>query len=231
MVCGYRLHGEEPVKPSHYVAATAVFLVSVGVGGPAFAKNLTETKPYSDFGNLTIGDCGYETDANLILHQFPHATIRTPEVIAAFDPNANGGGNDGFDGTTTPGGMYPVSGLFQAQEYLLSTGFDGHRASTITQVFTKSAIIAGANHGGLSVAIAGPQYDHAFAIFGASKTHVVVENDGYLYHYSWAWFHFIETHTMVPVSPGSTQGKWVANGEELFYYAVTWSTPRTAVGG
>jgi hypothetical protein len=190
-----------------YIAATAVIFASVGITTPAFAQK------YQAFGNGTLEDCTYETVANLTLHEYPNAHITTAEVIAAWDPNSTGGGNDS-----------PVNGIDPSQLFMQATGFDGHRAKSATrEVFSQPQLVFAANHGGIYVSVTGPVLNHAFAIIGATRTMVTMVNDGQVVTQSWSWFRYIWTHQMIPV-PGSTtgQGEFVPTGEVLTYFAVTW---------
>ena len=150
------------------------------------------TPRYSSFGNLDgVGDCQYETAANLILHEFPSANVTTSEVESAYNTN---------------GGAF-ISPLWEGQQFLVSQGFDGHTARLITQVTDRSSIIAAANSGGVEVTNLGPVRMHMFAIIAANRTHVVIVDDGFVYHYSWAWLDYAYTQ----------------DGETLTYYAVKWS--------
>jgi hypothetical protein len=170
---------------------------------PANGATLQRTAPYQAFGNLSgVGDCQYETAANLILAKFPKTKgrISASEVIAAY--SANGSGMTGvgtLTRTTSPD-------LWAGQVYLMTTGFAGHKAASITQITEVQAVNA-ANHGGVEVSNMGPVRTHMFAIIAATRTHVVIVDDGYVYHYSWAWLNWAYTQ----------------QGETLTYFAVRWA--------
>jgi hypothetical protein len=186
------------------LAAVAVFatLANVSLAG---AAGIHQRAPYQAFGNLSgVGDCGYESDANLVLHRWPRARITTDEVESAYDNLGNLFA--GTDVTTDGGEIWTAQGLWTAQNYLLSKGFGGHRATSIVQVTTRATEIASANDGGLEVVNEGPVRMHVFDIIAANRTHVVIVDDGYVYHYSWAWLDWAYTQ----------------NSETLSYYAVTW---------
>jgi hypothetical protein len=173
------------VKTSRYVALCGVIFASLGITTPAFAQK------YNQFANLEgVGDCQYETGANLVLHEFPSAKITTNEVVDAYN---------------TFGGAFN-SPLWEGQDFLISQGFDGHRASSITPI-SQAQVPYAASHGGVEVTNLGPVRMHAFALIAANKTHVVLVDDGFVYHYTWAWFHWAYTR----------------DGEQLAYYAVTWA--------
>lgn len=185
-----------------------------------FAAGAAETKPYSDFGNFSIGDCGYETDANLILHEYPKAKITTDEVESAYDNLGNLFA--GTDVTTDGGEIWTAQGLWTAQNYLISTGFDGHRASSITQVFTLGQEVAAANGGGLQVVVTGPTLMHVFGVIHANAKELTQLDDGTITHLTWSWLLFSYTHAFGP-DMTQTNPDWVSSGETLAFYAVKWS--------
>lgn len=170
---------------------------------PANGATLQRTAPYQAFGNLSgVGDCQYETAANLILAKFPKTKgrISASEVIAAY--NTYGSGMTGV-GTLT---RTTLPDLWSGQVYLMTTGFAGHRASSIRSI-TESQVIRAANAGGVEVTVMGPQMTHMFAIIHATAAKLTIVDDGFLYHYTWAWFNFAYTQ----------------NGNVLGFYAVHWA--------
>lgn len=186
------------MKTSRYVAATAILFTSTALSTPAFAQK------YNQFGNLAgVDDCQYETAANLILHQYPKSKITTNQVESAFDTFG-----DDWQGTQVlqSDGSWLNEGLWAGQNFLISQGFDGHRASSITQISQAQAVVD-ANHGGVEVVNDGPVRQHMFAMIAASRTRVVLVDDGFTYHYTWAWL----------------QWAYTQSGETLTYYAVTWA--------
>jgi hypothetical protein len=186
------------MKTSRYVALCGVIFASVGISTPAFAQK------YNQFANLNgVGDCQYETGANLILHEFPSAKITTNEVVSAF--TQYGAAWDGQQ-VQQSNGSWLNEGLWAGQEFLISHGFDGHRAKSITEI-SQAQVPLAAQNGGVEVVNNGPVRQHVFAIIGASKTHVVIVDDGFTYHYSWAWVNYAYTQ----------------DSETLQYYAVSWS--------
>jgi hypothetical protein len=153
---------------------------------------LEATKPFQAFGNFTTGDCQYETDANLILARWPKAKISTAEVVGAYSAH---------------GTSLNPDNLWAGQGYLLSTGFAGHKAASITPIATKYQIVQAANHGGVEVTNLGPVRMHVFAIIQATAKSLTVVDDGFIYRYSWATFTYDYTQ----------------NAELLSFYAVTWA--------
>lgn len=187
------------MKASKAVALCGVIFASVGITTPAFAQK------YNQFANLEgIGDCQYETGANLILHEFPKAKITTNEVVSAF--TQYGAGFEGQSVSTDGGSTWTLQGLWAGQNFLISHGFDGHRAKSITEI-SQAQVPLAAQNGGVEVVNNGPVRQHVFAIIGASKTHVVIVDDGFTYHYSWAWVNYAYTQ----------------DGEGLTYFAVRWA--------
>lgn len=170
----------------------------------AIAPTLQRTAPYQAFGNLSgVGDCQYETAANIILAKFPKTKgrITVAQVIGAY--NKFGSGMTGI-GTLT---RTTSPDLWSGQVYLISNGFAGHRASSITAI-TESQVVKAANAGGVEATVIGPAIDHMFAIIHADLHYITIVDDGYVYHYTWAWFNFAYTQ----------------NGNVLSFYAVTWAT-------
>lgn len=163
------------------------------------------TAPFQAFGNTSgVGDCQYETAANLTLAEYPKAKITTSQVEGAFSTYG-----DLFQGqqVTTDGGQdWTLTGLWAGQNYLIDHGYDGHRAS-VTQVTTRYAEVQGANHGGLEVTATGPNLMHMFGILQANAQRVTVVDDGVIYHYSWT---ALATH-------------YDFGGDTLAFYAVKWA--------
>ena len=177
---------------------TLTALVLLALVGTAGAVKL----PYQSFDNLHVGDCQYETDANLVLAQWPKAKITTSEVVHAW--SAYGSAFEGQDVTSDGGQNWTLSGLWAGQNYLVDVGFAGHRAQSITELGTfstsspvtpteQAALIAAADHGGLQVMVMGPGMDHTFAITGANATHLVEVDDGYVRHDTWSFFYWAYT--------------------------------------
>jgi hypothetical protein len=133
---------------------------------------LMVTKPFQSFGNFTNGDCQYETAANLILAQWPTSVITTSEVLAAYRSNGIAWGSNGLEA---------------GQNYLISTGFDGHHAASITTLNTRQSIIDAANNGGVEVQTLGQNYGHMFAMIQADSKNVTLVDEGFVYHYTWKW--------------------------------------------
>ena len=184
---------------------------------------LKATAPFQAFGNLQVGDCQYETAANLILTRWPKAKITTAQVVGAF--NTYGDAWD-TDGILNASGGDTGAGLWAGQNYLLTTGFAGHKAASITPLtysagtITEAAgvaqatdlsgmasVIAAANSGGVEVTVMGPAMDHVFAIVQATKTTLTAIDDGFVYHYTWAWLLYAYNPT------GAAQ---------ITFYAVKW---------
>lgn len=206
------------MKTSRYIAASAILFASLGLPTAAFAQKYNQTEafsskdnawevaptaPFSSFGNWAgIGDCQYETAANLTLAEFPKTKISTAEVVSAF--NRYG---DLWQGTQVQqsDGSWLNQGLWAGQNFLISQGF-GHRAS-ISQAVTLSQMVYGANHGGLEVSITGPNLMHMLGIIHANAKEMTVVDDGVIYHYTWTGF----------------TAKYEADGSALAFYAVTWS--------
>lgn len=131
--------------------------------GPASASS------YGVFGNLWTGDCQFEADANLIIHEFPQAHVTTAEVLRAYDDAK---------------GLNLYSGL----NYLQYVGFDGYTA-TWTQITTKAQVIYAADHGGVWATMFNGS--HAVGIIAANATSLVTVDDGIVQHQSWAnWYWF-----------------------------------------
>src|SRR5580704_4962188 len=182
------------------IGVTAALLASSTVS----AGTIRAQKPYQSFGNLAgVGDCGYESDANLILHEWPKARITTPEVERAYQ--AYGNEFAGQSVTSDGGQNWTLTGLWEAQLYLISTGFAGHRASSIVQI-DQVQVPAATQGGGVEVVNDGPVRQHVFDIIAANATHVVIVDDGFVYHYTWTWLNYAYTQ----------------DGETLTYYGVTW---------
>jgi len=158
------------------------------------AKGILEaTKPFQSFGNFNLGDCQYETAANLILSQWPKSKITTAEVVSAYN---------------TYGSAMNPDNLWAGQDYLISTGFAGHQAKSITPITTKYQIVQAANHGGVEVTNLGPVRMHIFAIISANAKQVTIVDEGFVYRYNWAEFNYDYTQ----------------QGETLQFYAVTWAS-------
>lgn len=171
-----------------------VLVAALAMTSSAGAATLKTTKPYSSFDNFKIGDCQYETAANLVLSRWPDAKISTAEVVSAYD--------------TTEGAWDSSDDLWGGQDYLLDTGFAGHRASSITLLGPGLAsVVAAANAGGVEVVNMGPVREHMFAIIHATSTTATVVDDGYVYHYSWLWLLWAYSQ----------------NNESLAFYGVTWA--------
>ena len=168
---------------------------------------LVPTAPFQSFDNANIGDCQYETAANLVLAEWPKAHITTAEVVTAY--NAYGALWQGQQ-VQQPDGSWLNEGLWAGQNYLIDHGFAGHRAASITQVTTRYAMVQGANHGGLEVTIIGSTLMHVLGIIQANAKELTVVDDGIIYHYTWAGF--ANTYT----ANGT-------NSEVLTYYAVKWA--------
>ena len=111
---------------------TLTALVLLALVGTAGAVKL----PYQSFDNLHVGDCQYETDANLVLAQWPKAKITTSEVVHAW--STYGSAFEGQDVTSDGGQNWTLSGLWAGQNYLVDVGFAGHRAQSITELGTFS---------------------------------------------------------------------------------------------
>ena len=155
---------------------TTTRLCAIGVAGAALlSTGAGAATRFGTFGNLKYDDCQYETDANLVLREFPAARISTNEVVRAWREN----------GATTDQGL----------TYLEDVGFDGHRAAAATLVTTRAQIIAAANAGGVW---AGLSWGHAVAIIRATTSRVVVVDDGLVEPMSWwNWYAMFD-------GPGST---------------------------
>lgn len=160
---------------------------------------ITRTPPFRAFGNLSgIGDCQYETIANLTLSRWPKAKISLAQVLSAFDDyGANGDPS------------YVTTGLWESQDWWMSPtgGFAGHRASQVVEI-PESQAVAAANAGGVEVANTGDVRNHMFAIIAATATKVTIVDDGYVYHYTWAWLNWAYTQS----------------GELLDFYSVKWAS-------
>ena len=131
--------------------------------------SIAGAQPYAAFGNLWTDDCQFETDANLILHEYPNAHISIAEVLRAYD---NGKGLN----------------LYSGLDYLEYHGFDGHTA-TWTPVTTKAQIIYAAMHGGVWATMFNGS--HAVGILAANEKTLVTVDDGIVQHQTWAnwdWF-------------------------------------------
>lgn len=180
--------------------------MSAAMAIPAGASTLHATKPYSAFGNLSgVGDCQYESAANLVLSRWPKARITTAEVESAYDKF--GAAFEGQSVTSDGGSTWTLEGLWAGQNYLIDHGFAGHRARAIIEVTTKASMVAAANSGGLEVVNNGPVRQHVFDITAATATHVTIVDDGFVYHYTWSWLNWAYTQ----------------DGETLTFYAVKWS--------
>jgi len=181
------------------------------------AKGILEaTKPFQSFGNFNLGDCQYETAANLILARWPKAKITTAEVVSAY--NTYGDAWQGTSVTSDGGATWTNIGLWAGQNYLLNHGFAGHRATSISQPLTnKYQIVQAANHGGLEVTIEGPTMMHVLGVIQATAKNLTVVDDGFIRHYTWAQFTFAYTNVV------TAQGTYASNGEVLAFYAVVWS--------
>ena len=166
---------------------------------------ITRTAPFQSFGNFTVGDCQYETAANLVLARWPKSKITTSEVLAAYNTYGIG-----FDPN------YAVNGLVAGQDYLLQHGFAGHHATSITTVTSKYQIVHAANNGGVEVSIEGATMMHVMGIIQATAKSLTVVDDGFIQHYTWNRFVFDYTHTT------TAQGTYALNSEQLFYQAVKW---------
>ena len=181
------IHSSMSVAP---FLALAVLMPSVA-GATTYRQTISPdgvlqaTKPFQSFGNLShIGDCQYETDANMILSQWPKAKITTSEVVHAY--NVNGSQQDS-------------NGLWAGQNYLITHGFDGHRATSIVAV-TPSQI-----HGLTQVMNLGPVRMHTFFIIWSNSKQLITVDDGYVNRYNWAEFN----------------SDYTQQGETLTYYAVS----------
>ena len=152
---------------------------------------LEVTKPFQPFGNFQTGDCQYEIDANLILFHWPKSTITTAEVENAYNTN---------------GAAFNSDGLWEGQDFLISTGFAGHHARSVTEATNRGQIVYAANHGGVLVDNLGPVRMHTFAIIRANTKQLTVLDDGYIDRYNWPQFIYDYTQ----------------QGETLTYYAVKW---------
>ena len=161
-----------------YIAATAILLASVALSTGASAADYRQTQkfsvkdngwlivptaPFQAFGNGQVGDCQYETAANLTLAEFPDTKISTNEVESAFNKF----------------GINWVGPFWEGQRFLEFKGF-GHRA-TISPV--SSNLDYYANHGGLEVTIFG-HMEHMLGIIRGGKTITVVD-DGLIYNETW----------------------------------------------
>ncbi len=142
------------------------------------------TKPFGSFGNYQVGDCQYETEANLVLNEWPTSVITTQDVL----------------------GAYYANGEDAAQNFFLSTGFDGHRASAVTPIFNRTQIIYAADHGGVEVVQTDGLLSHMFAMIRANSRQVTLVNEGIVYIFPW-WY-FLKVYD--------------SSGSSLTYYAVTW---------
>ena len=161
------------------VLILATIFSGVGVAGAATYKRhlvfsvkdngwvLVPTAPFQRFGNNVLGDCQYETAANLTLAEFPNTKITTSEVESAWREY----------------GMALNGSLWEGQRFLELKGF-GHRAE-VTQI--SQGLDYAADHGGLEVTIFG-QMEHMLGIIQAQGQNITAVDDGIIYHYSWAGF-------------------------------------------
>jgi hypothetical protein len=164
------------------------------------AGAISRTAPFQAFGNFTVGDCQYETAANLILAYWPKSQITTAEVESAYN---------------TYGIGWDPDGLEAGQDFLISTGFAGHHASSITEI-TQAQAVTAANNGGVEVTVLGPTMAHIFAIVQANAEGLTEVDDGFVYHYTWSQLNAAYTI-------GITNGELTPNGNVLTFYAVTWN--------
>lgn len=156
------------VKTSRYVALGAILFTSLALPTSAFAQKYGS---FDNSGAHGVGDCQYEADANLTLHEFPSTAITTSEVLNAWRTN-------GVD--------LQSNGLWAGLDFLEEGGF-GHSAS-ITQAYTRTAQIFGANHGGLWVYV--ESMPHAIGIIRANPRYVVSVDDGVISTMTWHAFNF-----------------------------------------
>jgi hypothetical protein len=159
------------MKKLFFVGVIIAFLVSVAAMGAAAGAT------YSPFGNLKVGDCAYESMANLELHEFPWVHITTKDVVDAYFRGHENG--------------------YSAIPYMMTTGFGGQTilpipSGTLEDQFglsdaaMKAAIIQGVANGGVwSTVMDGL---HAVAIIGADLHHVTIVDDGIVEHWSWGNF-------------------------------------------
>lgn len=181
---------------------------------PAGASSLHATTPYRAFGDLSgADDCQYETAANLVLSRWPHAAITTTEVESAYDKFGAA-----WQGTQVQqdNGDWLNEGLWAGQNFLLSQGFAGHRARSITEVTTRASMVAAANSGGLEVTVMGPSMQHMFAITHANAREVTQVDMGVVTHITWTQLMWEYTHVV------NADGTISLNGETLAFYAVRW---------
>lgn len=179
----------------------SVIFASPAYGFQTTYKNgsIVRTAPFRAFGNLSgIGDCQYEAEANLVLAHWPKAKISLSEVLNAYETY-------GIDGDPT----YVSTGLWISQDFLMNTGFGGHKATSVTEI-PQSQVIYAANHGGVLVFNMGPVRNHTFDMISANSKSVTLVDDGFVYHYSWKWLYYAYTS-----APGQ-------QGEFFTFYAVTW---------
>ena len=164
------------------LAALAVILLTLAAAAPLGASG----PRYGDFGNLRFGDCQYASGANLVLSRWPGAHITTAEVLRAWRTAPND----------------PTGGLTYLEDY----GFAGHRAASATVVTGTSAIIAGADAGGIYAALS---WGHVVAVTHASANEVTVVDAGLVTHNTWAEF------------------RRFYDAPDSFLYAITWAAPNT----
>jgi hypothetical protein len=175
-------------------AGASIFKSTYTRGG-----DIVATKPFRAFGNFSgIGDCQYETAANLILSRWPKVKISTAQVLSAWNT---------FGDLGDP--TYTTTGLWNSQDFLMTTGFAGHHAATVTEI-PQSAVLAAANNGGLEVVVLGPVRNHMFAIVASKGNQITIVDDG-----------FVERQNLTTMVYDQTQAPG-QQGEGLYFYGVTW---------
>jgi len=191
--------------------ALGVSLVVIAPAGASTYKTtfspsgvLEFTAPFQAFGNFKVGDCQYETAANLVLSRWPKAHIARAQVVAAYKRFGLAyQAVPAIDPTTGQPVVYTESA---AQVYLVNDGFGGHRALSIVPVSSRQAVITAANAGGVEVVNMGPVRQHMFAVVKATAKTVTLIDDGYVQTFTWP--NFVQSYSY--------------GGETLTYYAVTW---------
>lgn len=149
---------------------------------------------FQSFDNGRLGDCAYESFANLVLAEFPSAHVDTPEVTSAWR----------------------AWGPSNAAGYALTTGFSGHRAASLTPV-SQGRVPYAAAHGGVWVWLS---WGHAVMIDAATRTKVYSVDDGmglWLTWPQWSAYYFTPGSTYYAVA-------WAQPGTVAVTYSGSYET-------
>lgn len=139
-------------------------VLALGALALLFPGNAGASSRFQSFGNLGVGDCAFESFANLVLADFPDSHITTSQVLSAY--RANNG---------------PIASL----NFFYDQGFDGHRAA-----LEPVSVTPGID----SPVWVDLAWGHAVMVLRATQSRVLVVDDGAPWSVTWSdWRSFYFT--------------------------------------